>query len=95
MDIITGALNNDVMVNSDVIYLDFIKAFDRVAHTRFAIKLKWVGITGNLLSWCISFLSFCKKRVIMGSNVGECWMTIQSGVPQVSVLGEQFTLYIL
>ena len=40
MDIITGALNNDVMVNSDVIYLDFIKAFDRVAHTRFAIKLK-------------------------------------------------------
>ena len=73
MNIITGALNNGCGV--DVIYLDFIIAFDRVAHTRLAIKLKAVGITGNLLSWCISFLAFLKQRVIMGSNVGD-WMTI-------------------
>jgi len=54
----------------DVIYLAVIKAFARVAHTRLAIKLKAVG-TGNLISWCISFLAFCKQRVIMGSNVGD------------------------
>ena len=60
MDIITGALNNGCGVD---IYLDFIKAFDKVAHTRLPFKLKAVGITGNLLSWCISFLAFRKQLV--------------------------------
>ena len=61
----------------------------RVAHTRLANKLKAVGMTGNLLSWCISFLAFREQRFVMGSNVGDC-MTIQSGVPQGSVLGPLF-----
>jgi len=59
MDIITGALNKGCGV--DVIYLDFIKAFDRVAHACLAIKLKEVGITGSLLSWCVSFLANRKQ----------------------------------
>jgi hypothetical protein len=55
MDIITGALNNGLGV--DVIYLDFIKAFDRVAHARLVTKLKGIGINGSLLSWYVSFLA--------------------------------------
>ena len=40
----------------DVIYTDFSKAFDSVAHERLLKKLKSIGITGNLLSWIKSFL---------------------------------------
>jgi len=87
MDIITGALNNGLGV--DVIYLDFMKAFDRVAHARLVTKLKGIGINGSLLSWCVSFLANRKQRVIMGDNVGD-WMSIESGVPQGSVLGPLF-----
>jgi len=47
MDIITGALNEGFGV--DVVYLDFIKAFDRVPHKRLIMKLGAVGILGNLL----------------------------------------------
>jgi len=41
MDIITSALNNGLGV--DVIYLDFIEDFDRVAHARVVTKLKGIG----------------------------------------------------
>jgi hypothetical protein len=47
MDIISGALNG---FGVDVVYLDFIKAFDRVPHKNLIMKLGAVGISGNLLS---------------------------------------------
>jgi hypothetical protein len=87
MDIITGSLNEGLGV--DVIYLDFIKAFDRVAHARLVLKLRGIGLTGMLLSWCVSFLVNRKQRVVMGENMGD-WMSIDSGVPQGSVLGPLF-----
>jgi hypothetical protein len=87
MDIITGSLNEGFGV--DVIYLDFIKAFDRVAHARLVLKLRGIGLTGMLLSWCVSFLVNRKQRVVMGENMGD-WMSIDSGVPQGSVLGPLF-----
>ena len=54
MDIITGALSNGS--GFDAIYLDFIKAFDRVAHSRLVLKFKSVDISGSLLSYLIHFL---------------------------------------
>ena len=53
MDIITGALNKGCGV--DIVYLDFIKAFDRVPHARLVIKLRSVGITGSLLLGALRF----------------------------------------
>ena len=41
----------------DVIYTDFSKAFDSVAHKRLLIKLERIGITGDLLWWIRSLLS--------------------------------------
>ena len=67
----------------------FMKAFDRVPHARLVIKIRSVGITGSLLSWCTSFLTNRFQRVIMGDFVGD-WMPIVSGVPQGSVLGPLF-----
>ena len=41
----------------DVIYLDFSKAFDRVAHEKFLFKLECLGISGSLLAWFRSYLT--------------------------------------
>ena len=43
--------------HSDVIYLDFSKAFDTVPHKWLIIKLQAYGVQGRLLSWLTSFLS--------------------------------------
>ena len=41
----------------DVIYTEFAKAFDSVAHKRLLIKLEAMGIKGNVLNWIRSFLT--------------------------------------
>jgi len=34
-----------------VVFLDFAKAFDKVSHSRLAVKLESHGIKGLLLNW--------------------------------------------
>jgi hypothetical protein len=41
---------------TDIIYTDFSKAFDRVSHKLLIQKLKNFGISGSLLSWFQSYL---------------------------------------
>jgi hypothetical protein len=43
-------------LDSDVIYLDFSKAFDRIPHPELLHKLWHFGITGPLWSWFKSYL---------------------------------------
>ena len=42
---------------TDVIFLDFTKAFDSVPHERLLLKLKGYGIEGNMLQWFRHFLT--------------------------------------
>ena len=35
----------------DVIYTDFSKAFDSVAHERLMVKLDNIGVKGDLINW--------------------------------------------
>ena len=72
--------------NADVIYLDFAKAFDKVDHGILLHKLRSYGIHGQLGKWLHSFLSQRKQRVSVHGEPSEP-STVQSGVPQGSVLG--------
>ena len=35
----------------DINYLDFQKAFDKVPHRRLMLKIKSLGIAGNVYNW--------------------------------------------
>ena len=70
----------------DEALLDFVKAFDSVAHKRLILKLKFYGIRGLALKWVEAFLTDRIQRVIQGNAVSS-WKDIFSGVPQGSVIG--------
>ena len=72
--------------DTDVIYLDFAKAFDTVSHQKLIFKLETYGITGNALRWISGFLSDRTQRVYIGSEVSSI-IPVPSSVPQGTVLG--------
>ena len=57
--------NQDKNIQTDVIYLDFAKAFDSVVHKILVIKLSAHGIPGKLLSWFVNYLSSRVQRVVL------------------------------
>ena len=73
----------------DVIFLDFAKAFDKVAHDVLLQKLCNFGIFGALLNWCQDYLTNREQRVVI-DGVNSSWCSIPSGVPQGSLLGPLF-----
>lgn len=71
---------------TDVIYLDYEKAFDKVPIKRLLHKLSHVGIRGKLLKWIESFLQHRTFQVRIGEELSG-QREVLSGVPQGSVLG--------
>jgi hypothetical protein len=79
---------------TDVILLDFSKAFDSVPHERLLLKLERYGIDGSLLLWFRNFLTNRSQRVVIHGTCSK-WSAVRSGVPQGTILGPiMFPIYV-
>ena len=88
LDIISnlnGAVNCRHM-QTDLIIMDFAKAFDKVPHRRLLHKLDYYGIRGSSNKWISSWLFGRTQQIVLYGQASDP-VTVLSGVPQGSVLG--------
>ena len=73
---------------TDVMIMDFAKAFDKVPHRRLLYKLDYYGIRGSTHKWISLWLSVSERsqKVVLDGQASDP-VPVLSGVPQGSVLG--------
>ena len=80
-----GAVNRGHK-QTDLIIMDFAKAFDKVPHRRLLHKLDYYGIRGSTHKWINSWLSGRTQKVVLDGQASDP-VPVLSGVSQGSVLG--------
>ena len=80
-----GAVNRGHK-QTDLIIMDFAKAFDKVLHRRLLHTLEYYGIRGSTHEWINSWLSGRTQQVVLDGQASDP-VPVLSSVPQGSVLG--------
>jgi hypothetical protein len=78
--------NLDSGQQTDVIVMDFSKAFDKVDHHKLIHKLNRIGVNEQVSTWVRSFLRHRSQRAAVEGQISD-QLPVLSGVPQGSVLG--------
>ena len=77
---------------TDVLVMDFAKAFDKVCHNLLLHKLHHYGIQGKTNRWIHAFLSG-RSQVVATEGFMSDSVSVKSGVPEGSVLGQSLFVY--
>ena len=85
-DIVSAYNKKGSQTQIDIAVLDFSKAFDTVPHDGLLSKLKHYGIDDKIWTWISNFLKQRKQRVVV-DGIQSDLVTVDSGVPQGTVLG--------
>jgi len=67
----------------DVIFLDFVKASDKVSHNKLIQKIKAHGIEGKLLCWIANWLHNRVQRVGVRGVLSD-WFCVEWGTARLS-----------
>lgn len=78
LDIIGQSLDKNIQ--TDVVYLDFSKAFDSIDPLVLLQKLKRYGVVGHMHAWFTNCLNGRSQRVVL-DGVASQWAPVTSGVP--------------
>jgi len=76
---------------TDVIVMDFSKAFDKVDHHKLVHKLKHRRVNPYITTWIKDFLHNRSQQVLVENKVSHS-LPVLSGVPQGSVVGPSLFL---
>ena len=78
------AWNAGLGKQTDLILLNFSKAFDKVNHSKLIWKLHNYGIRSNVLNWIVAFLGDRAQKVVVGGGrgigYGSCFTKCTAGV---------------
>ena len=91
---INKAFDTNPSLDVRAVFLDLLKAFDRVWHDGLMYILKTLGICENYYGLINSFLNNRHQRVVLNDQLSK-WSHIKAGAPQGSILGPLlFLVYI-
>ena len=93
VEFVSDVTNNmQTGAQTDVIVMDFSKAFDKVSHLKLKEKLHRYGICGKTNNWISAFLANRSQAVVVEGEASQV-ASVDSGVPQGSVLCPSLFLF--